>query len=447
MSYVEISLVFFLSIFLGVFIAYSKYGIRSVFLCPFAIYTFYFSAVYLLVPILQNVFSVGRFNHLIKDNHSTLIYSISFCFLYYISSFIGFYCFGKINCMKNLHSKFKNFEEDKSILVPLLVFIFIGSCFVFVYNFRDILIYNYTYFMRDRTTLLSGYGYITKGMTLSVPVIMLLIVKYLKIKNNKTIKIIFIGFLVALTTIFNLLLGSRLIAIIPLVYIYFIYYVLTAGEGRFLKRLTIGVSVFVFCFFLVSYLGNVRKNILAGNISFYNKTEGVLNSIIDEVSTSFGHSELFAFVVDKGGDFNYSYGTTYLAALTMPIPRFLWLDKPVGGGPVLANLVRPGAWVLGQEGNSSFTTGAPLEAYLNFGLAGVLTVGFLHGCLIGFLSRSITFVKTEVGLVVFFISVFALTEMFVIGEFLGVISRYLFMCLPFVLFKKLQNPARRGCLK
>ncbi len=69
----------------------------------------------------------------------------------------------------------------------------------------------------------------------------------------------------------------------------------------------------------------------------------------------------------------YQYGTSYVAWVFMPVPRTVWLDKPpLGAGPVI------GRQIFGME-RAGVPPGMVAEAYLNFGILGVVFVPLLLG--------------------------------------------------------------------
>jgi oligosaccharide repeat unit polymerase len=82
----------------------------------------------------------------------------------------------------------------------------------------------------------------------------------------------------------------------------------------------------------------------------------------------------------------YRYGSTFLLWLAAPIPRTLWLEKPViSAGDIIGDEL-----YLGQYG--VVTGGVPPgiigELYWNFGLVGVLGGMFLLGCFLNILYQS-----------------------------------------------------------
>jgi hypothetical protein len=71
------------------------------------------------------------------------------------------------------------------------------------------------------------------------------------------------------------------------------------------------------------------------------------------------------------------FGSTYLPLLTFPIPRFLWPDKPGFGDHVIAMATRSRPYE--REGR---TITYIAEAYLNFGIAGVILVPLVLGAVL-----------------------------------------------------------------
>jgi hypothetical protein len=86
------------------------------------------------------------------------------------------------------------------------------------------------------------------------------------------------------------------------------------------------------------------------------------------------------FVVDEAP---LTYGTTYLAPATKPIPRSVWPDKPLGGNSRLTESILPGVIAVGNSRAASAVT----EGYVNFGLVGPPILYALLGVLCAVLAR------------------------------------------------------------
>ena len=73
-------------------------------------------------------------------------------------------------------------------------------------------------------------------------------------------------------------------------------------------------------------------------------------------------------------DLPYQLGRTYLATLTMPVPRGLWPDKPLPSTGVFTLAFWPDTWLLN---GTTLPPGLFGEFYLNFGWIGVVLGAFL----------------------------------------------------------------------
>ena len=147
----------------------------------------------------------------------------------------------------------------------------------------------------------------------------------------------------------------------------------------------------------------------------------------------FGNDENLLWLLEHGHPLYW--GQTYLSGLTNLIPRVIWPDKPLGAGPEIRNLIYPGSYVLGAEGNSSITTGFLTEARMNFGLPGVLLVSAIWIWSVQRLVRSLLRAQTVFAQTLLITTICFVTGAFVYSEFLGFFSR-LMLCIviPYVTY-------------
>lgn len=196
-----------------------------------------------------------------------------------------------------------------------------------------------------------------------------------------------------------------------------------------IRRIATIFPVVILIGLLLAYAGEQRQNYVAGqrlaNLS--------IDTFVKGINGAFGNHENVLWLIEN--DHQLSFGQTYAAAFTNFIPRSLWKDKPVGGGPVLKNMVAPGSYEVGREGNSSLTTGFITEAMMNFGLFGLPFVSLLYGWLLAVL-RNRMFLKSnsfDLLLQVTIILSFSFTIFY--AEFLGLIARLILTTMPLVLVK------------
>jgi oligosaccharide repeat unit polymerase len=130
--------------------------------------------------------------------------------------------------------------------------------------------------------------------------------------------------------------------------------------------------------FLIGLLGNFRDSTFSGEIDWNTLTgastteSSTLNTGLEELAARSGAYDgvfpILALVPNKVG---FLHGSSYLAVLTLPIPRALWAEKP--------------GLIDGMVGESFFhvtygiPTGAVGEAFWNFGIPGIVIVFLLFG--------------------------------------------------------------------
>lgn len=164
------------------------------------------------------------------------------------------------------------------------------------------------------------------------------------------------------------------------------------------------------------------------------------------VNGAFGNHENVLWLIENPNHYEPLWGRTFLAGVLNVVPRRIWSTKPLGGGPLLKNVIYPGSYELGRRGASSLTTGIVTEAMMNYGLFGLPLVGLVHGWLLawaaGMISRCRGVLDTVVGVTI----AFAVAFMSVYSEFLGLFSRLLFTIAPFWLLFRFYERGRRPVL-
>lgn len=154
---------------------------------------------------------------------------------------------------------------------------------------------------------------------------------------------------------------------------------------------------------------------------------------LDELETSmiygaFGNDENIVWMANN--TYKKHEGVSYFAALSNFVPRSMWPEKPLGGGPRMKNEIFPGSYVVGAAGNSSFTTGLFAEAWLNFGPWGPLFILPLWA-LIGLLfasnvARNVYSIKA----LPWMVTTVLWSTSLVYSEFAGFFARYVFIVTP-----------------
>jgi hypothetical protein len=111
-------------------------------------------------------------------------------------------------------------------------------------------------------------------------------------------------------------------------------------------------------------------------------------------SLSRGVLMIFSDIVNKTGEsVGFEGGTTYLVALGNLVPRLLWPEKPDSTvGKVIGQKY---GFVQAEDDATSIASTVMGEGYMNFGLAGLLTVMAAYGCLAAFVD---TVLRAKLGM-------------------------------------------------
>jgi oligosaccharide repeat unit polymerase len=176
----------------------------------------------------------------------------------------------------------------------------------------------------------------------------------------------------------------------------------------------------------LAYLGEQRRAFVSGETV----APLTLETFVRGINGAFGNHENVLWLIENPQ--TRLKGQSYMAALTNFVPRTFWPNKPLGGGPALKNMIRPGSYIVGEEGNSSLTTGLITEAMMNFGYLGVAAVSFIFGGLLALISNRFNRPVNPIDLVLQ--AVFILTFAFIVfySEFLGMVARLALTTLPLI---------------
>ena len=128
---------------------------------------------------------------------------------------------------------------------------------------------------------------------------------------------------------------------------------------------------------LISFLGEFRTRIWKGQVSFTSETEETSlteyfeQGAIESAERAWTSSGLLPILARVPNDVDLLYGSSYMAFVTLPVPRSLWPDKPgqVGGLVGETFFHSPAGTPPGPIG----------EAYWNFHIPGIIIVFFIFG--------------------------------------------------------------------
>lgn len=380
----------------------------------------FFFLIHILMPMLQK--EVGFFRYPVVYTDFDFILSLFISFFIFVSFFSVFNItmpnFSKVKVEVNFIFKYFIF----SVLIFLIGFFFTVS------NLLDIFSMGLDVYLSDRISF--GYGEAYK-MLLSdwvyVSAILFFIGVYIS-PSSKWAGIFKINFLISFiyTVFYYSITGNRNSIFVILVVLTSLYFILKKKNISFLLKVFIGCCVGI-VFYLLHYVGQQRSSGFLGG----EKESTSFKDLVESFNGAFGNHENILWLVSNVYD--YQYGITYLAAFTNFIPRFIWLDKPLGAGPRLKNFIYPSSYVPGQEGNSSLTTGLVTEALINFNfifsIVFVIIFAFILKLIVNKLIKANNLLLALSGVIL----AICISTLMLYSEFLGFLSRIIFMILPLLI--------------
>jgi oligosaccharide repeat unit polymerase len=140
---------------------------------------------------------------------------------------------------------------------------------------------------------------------------------------------------------------------------------------------------------LISFLGEFRARIWKGDISLLSETretsltEQFEQGAVESADRAWANNGLLPILARVPNDVDLLYGSSYMAFLTIPIPRSAWPDKPGQIGGLVGDIF--------FDSPSGTPPGPIGEAYWNFHIPGVIVVFFIFGTFQKWLAQS--FVK------------------------------------------------------
>ncbi|MFN3683607.1 MAG: hypothetical protein ACK41F_06685 [Fimbriimonadaceae bacterium] len=176
--------------------------------------------------------------------------------------------------------------------------------------------------------------------------------------------------------------GSRTKALFPLLAAGMVWVALQPGELP--RRFKLALLGSVGALALVGgVLGIARESVAAGRAV---RSEAFAGPRL--VTEAFREYENLWYLLDHEARLKPLGGSTFLAGFVFWVPRSIWPDKPLGGGPEIVNFIWPWGYEPGRKDNrSSITPGLMAEGFMNFGAPGVLLAGGFYGLLLGLLAR------------------------------------------------------------
>jgi len=199
------------------------------------------------------------------------------------------------------------------------------------------------------------------------------------------------------------------------------------NKGKISKRVKYRGILIVVCFTVIlSVYGAYRGQMTNLTVKTLKTNVDFSDIVTSQVFTVWGNVDYLYWLMDHPSKVKYAYGETFVAGFLNLVPRDIWPDKPLGGGPRLKNMISPGSYNINDENISSLTTGLPIESYMNFGWTSILLIPPFYALILIGLRRLYISSSGDIILVLLAIHlIFSFCFFMLFGEFLGIIARTL----------------------
>jgi len=394
-------------------------GILGLINNPFSLSLIFYELIHLIMPLLQWHYNYFRYS----ANYSEATYTLSIVlvfFLFLIYSFLFFYKYDFFTTSQS--NLFLSSNNAKRFLIFSWVIFLIGCYFSFK-NILAIQSIGVDDYLKDRIGFSAGAGY---KVLFSHWVYVANILFFIGLMLRNKSKYFIFSFLFSLIYCFIYYgMNSNRNSLFVLFFTLLIVYVSFSSIKK-IKVINILNKTFYGCIFLLAFylIGAFRNKTVNSSIeSEY--------SLINSLNGAFGNHENIVWLLSN--KYELLFGNTYIASFLNLIPRSLWADKPYGAGPELKNMIYPGSYILGQEGNSSLTTGLFTEAVMNFGILGSFPAVFCISCIVFIFLVFLKKLENPIGKILYIYLFTLLSTQFLYAEFLGFYTRTLFTCIPIIL--------------
>ncbi|MCL1044144.1 oligosaccharide repeat unit polymerase [Shewanella electrodiphila] len=276
-------------------------------------------------------------------------------------------------------------------------------------------------YFSNRIILFSGLGFLLASFKISQLAGLIVIANQLVLYRNQGKKLNYFNFLFGLfLAIFPaILMGSRSQIFIPIVGIITIGLLIKFKGSLNILKLIKPISLGLCLLVVAINLGAVREAVMSNKLDSIGEVQS--KGLVHGLAFTYGSSENLLWLIQNDEPREYLYGYTYLATFLGFIPRAIWKDKPLGGGPVMQNLIVSGSYDQNSENISSTTTGILAELYLNFGPIGMLLGPGLFLLLLSGIFRLVFYFDGVVFIALYSAVIFRVFG-YVNAEFFGVTS-------------------------
>ncbi|MDA0129877.1 O-antigen polysaccharide polymerase Wzy [Vibrio sp. MarTm2] len=363
-------------------------------------------------------------------NDSTWVLALLYSFLFTLSAYVA----SRLTCNRSdFTSKLYNLSLSTNngffykffyIILPVLSIVF---CII---KFGGA---SYQEYSINRTKERSGLGYVLMPIYWGGVGIVVYWLRNVFNKRFNLFSAVALLSLIVIYTAFNLYMGSKSKGLVVLVWIVICWFLLFSSKKAIKLRSVISTAVFIF---LVGYVGlkfgDIRE-VLTKDVELSSvESRTQIGSVFSKFN-AFGSIENTMWLVENKDLQDVTLGSTFYTVAVGWVPRSIWKEKPVGGGPTLRNLIHPGSYdIVNGFQLSSYSPGIIAESYINFGFFGFIIVGIPFGVFLSFFARMLSLVNNDYELVTWVICLYAIGYMMT-GEVFGTFARLFQFILPIVM--------------
>lgn len=428
-----------------IYILYKKYRNNEqkklLLLDPFSLFSVCWLFLYTLVPLIM----VADNNYYYSEkgySSESEFYSKVCLTVFYFLLYIFYRIFSNSYRFKDYLERFP-MQKLKSAENIFLFAYYLLVLVVSILYIKYILSFGLGDYFQNRIMINKGLGIVSLIIYSSNLLILVLFINNYISKSKSLFGILkktMIYLSIVLFSGIYLLIGSRLSVILLIIQILFAFFYL---KERISRKFMVRTGLVLFTLVLsLSFFGFMRVRINYPDKDLLSEfAEVYVEKITYNIVANFGKYENIVWMNDNLDAWEPLYGKTFAAGFTNVVPRKLWKNKPLGGGPALRNWVHPGSYDLDAKNSiniTSYTTGFPTESYMNFHFLGFIIGPFILAFFLALLKNMLDRLRGGIlQLSLYIYLLVAVCFVFQYGEFLGIFSRTLFAIFPFIVIKAL----------
>lgn len=237
----------------------------------------------------------------------------------------------------------------------------------------------------------------------------------------------------------QLYLGSKSRGLIVVAYAGLTLGLFSTLKSRFPLRVIVNLSALAISVSIVGlFFGDIREATTRQASLDQVETRLAVSAVFSKFNP-FGAIENTVWLVENVSFNQLIDGRSFAAVFVGVVPRSLWPEKPVGGGPELRNLIHPGSYNLIDGFQlSSYSPGIIAESYMNFGYFGFIVIAPFFGLALAILARFLRKVDTSLLLVTYILLLYRMTFMLT-SEVFGSVSGIFMTLFPVLIYISLRK--------